>query len=368
MDDVAVGDDVVTPLAPKRAALACAGVAAGVDELVPRDDLRADEAALHVGVDLAGRLRRRLAARDRVCARLDVAVSGEEGDQPQELERRADHAVEAALGHAKVGAHRVRLPRIELGELGLEAGTDRQRPGSLRTSVLDDPRRRFELGALLDVRNVEDRLRGQRGEQPSRVGRGARRWHRASRAPRLERLDQLVQPFVLGDGALLARLRLARDAFTAALGLLEVGEHQLSVDHAGVGDGVGRRVGQVMGAHEVEQDVRLADRAEELVAEALAAVRALDEPGDVVKRDRLVDDRVGADRLRDLVEALVGDRDDGDVRVDRRERVAGRLSTPLRECVEESGLAGVRQSDDRDLHRSPATAQPRAAPARMSDG
>src|SRR4051812_37302073 len=55
-DDIAVGHRVLPPLQPQRPALAGAGVAAGVDELVPADDLGAHEAALDVGVDLAGRV------------------------------------------------------------------------------------------------------------------------------------------------------------------------------------------------------------------------------------------------------------------------------------------------------------------------
>ena len=52
-DHVAVGHRVVAALEAQRAAVARAGVAAGVDERVPADDLGADEALLDVGVDLA---------------------------------------------------------------------------------------------------------------------------------------------------------------------------------------------------------------------------------------------------------------------------------------------------------------------------
>src|SRR4051794_27514690 len=52
--DVAVAHRVVAPLEPQRAALAGARVAARGHQLVPGHDLRAHEAALDVGVDLAG--------------------------------------------------------------------------------------------------------------------------------------------------------------------------------------------------------------------------------------------------------------------------------------------------------------------------
>ena len=58
--------------------------------------------------------------------------------------------------------------------------------------------------------------------------------------------------------------------------------------------------GLVRGAHHVDQRVGLADVRQELVAEPLALVRAPHHPGDVVELNRLVDDRLGADRRRDF--------------------------------------------------------------------
>ena len=52
-EHVTVGHQVVAALEPQRALVARAGVAAGLDERVPADDLGADEALLDVGVDLA---------------------------------------------------------------------------------------------------------------------------------------------------------------------------------------------------------------------------------------------------------------------------------------------------------------------------
>ena len=54
----------------------------------------------------------------------------------------------------------------------------------------------------------------------------------------------------------------------------------LGVDHAGV----------VVRADDVDDRVHLADVGQELVAQALAAVGARDEPGDVVEGDRVVDE------------------------------------------------------------------------------
>ena len=81
----------------------------------------------------------------------------------------------------------------------------------------------------------------------------------------------------------------------------------------------------LVGADDVDDCVRLPDVREELIAEALTLVGAGDQARDVVERDRVRDDLRGADRLSDRVEAAVRDGDDRDVRLNRRERVVGRL-------------------------------------------
>ena len=53
--------------------------------------------------------------------------------------------------------------------------------------------------------------------------------------------------------------------------------------------------GVVVGAHDVDDRVGLADVGQELVAQALALVRAAHEAGDVVEVDRVLDDVRGAD-------------------------------------------------------------------------
>ena len=73
-DHVAVGHHVVAALEPQRPALARAGVAAGVDERLPADDLGADEALLDVRVDLArgvprGQAAAQVPATARACPR-----------------------------------------------------------------------------------------------------------------------------------------------------------------------------------------------------------------------------------------------------------------------------------------------------------
>ena len=92
--------------------------------------------------------------------------------------------------------------------------------------------------------------------------------------------------------AALSPPRASRTTRVAPLGLLEVGEDQLGLDRLHVAAPGRRALGMdhvlvAVAAHDVQQRVGLADVGEELVAEALALVRAGDEPGDVVEVDRV---------------------------------------------------------------------------------
>ena len=100
---------------------------------------------------------------------------------------------------------------------------------------------------------------------------------------------------------LVAAARLAHDALVAALGLLEVGEDQLGLDRLDVACGIDAALGVDdvrvgVRAHDVDDRVGLADVRQELVAQALALVRAGDQAGDVVEGDRVLDDLARADR------------------------------------------------------------------------
>src|SRR5262245_65918485 len=96
MDDVAVGDDVLLALEPELAGLARAGFAAERDGILGGDHLGADEAALEIGVDDAGGLRRPRAARHRPGVRLPES-GGEEGNEWEQRIGRADEAIESGF-------------------------------------------------------------------------------------------------------------------------------------------------------------------------------------------------------------------------------------------------------------------------------
>src|ERR1035441_8837897 len=110
-----------------------------------------------------------------------------------------------------------------------------------------------------------------------------------------------------------------------------------------------------MRAHDVDDRVGLADVGEEAVAEPLAAVRAGDEAGDVVEVDRVVHDVARVQELGEPFEPLIGDGDDGDVRLDRGER----------------GVGGLRPGGELSIPGGAASqpiALPSSAPASTSEG
>ena len=63
--------------------------------------------------------------------------------------------------------------------------------------------------------------------------------------------------------------------------------------------------------------------------------------------------------VRSHDDSQVVHRHDGDVRLDRRERVVGRVRARARQRVEQRRLAGVRHPDDPDLHRRAARVRSR---------
>ena len=210
-------------------------------------------------------------------------------------------------------------------QLGLEPGGDGDRGRILSGGVRSDLGR--DLGRpLVDVGDDKHGLRRQRLQQLHRVGGIGRRGYRARRPALLQRLDHLSEPSGLGDRVTVAALGRLRNALEPALGLLEVRVQQLGLDRLDVGERIHPAFGVDhvrVGVHtdHVHDRVGLADVRQKLVAEALAVVRPRDEAGDVMERDRVGNDARGIDRVRHRIESRVADRDDRDVRLDRRERV-----------------------------------------------
>ena len=184
-----------------------------------------------------------------------------------------------------------------------------------------------------------------------------------------------LEPRFLGHGVAVTAPSRPGHPLEAALGLLEIGVQQLGLDRLDVGEGVDpplrvNDVGGLVGTDDVHDRVRLADVGQELVAQTLAAMGSRHQARDVVEVDRVGHDLRRLDRLGHGIEAGVRHRNDGDVGLDRRERVVGRLGRHPGERGEQRGLARVGHPHDADLHRPPTSpiATPSSAPATTSLG
>src|SRR5207249_9195142 len=114
---VAVPHHVVLAFETELPGFAALHLAPVTGEVLPADDLGADEAALDVAVDLAGRPDRGGAATDRPGATL-VLARREEAHQVEEGVARADEAIPRARLEPQVGEEGGPVPGLELRKLG----------------------------------------------------------------------------------------------------------------------------------------------------------------------------------------------------------------------------------------------------------
>ena len=360
VDHVAVLDDVLLALAAQQALFLRRRDAAAADHVVEIDRFGADEAALDVGVDLARGLRSLGAVFDGPGAALVLAV-GQEGDEAEQRVGALDEAVEAGFLNAELLEEHRAVVAVQLGNVLLELGADRQHLRALLFGELLDLLEILVVvligeAVLVHVRGVDDGLEAQKiggRDELSVVGRDL---ERARALARVEVLGQrgkeldLVQELLVAFGHL-------RRLFHAAIDHFEVGHDELEVDGLNVAQGVDgdvrARVGHnvhdvfiVEAAHDVNDGIRAADVFEELVAKARALTCALDKARNVDKFDHGGGLLLGVVHLGELVEPLVGDGHHADVRLDGAEGVVGALCARVGDGVEQSGLADIRQSHD----------------------
>ena len=194
------------------------------------------------------------------------------------------------------------------------------------------------------------------------VGADHRRTRRLARAQRrqhrLDDADQRLGLPVAPAGTLVDRHGAAFEAF-------EISEHQLGLDRLDIADRVDRALDMddivvAEAAHDMGDRIDLADMAEKLVAQPLAAGGAAHQPGDVDEFELGRDDLCRFRQARADREPLVGHRDPPDIGLDRAERVICRLGRFGRgQGVEEGGLADIGQADD----AAAETHRPRVAAA-----
>src|SRR5436309_571364 len=121
LEAVAVLHLVVAAFEPHPGTLARRRLAAGLEQLLARHHLGADEALRQVGVDLPRRVHRLLAPAQRPGAHL-VGTDGEERDQPQQPVACPDDEREPVLLDAQLAPERVALAGGQPHHLALQVG------------------------------------------------------------------------------------------------------------------------------------------------------------------------------------------------------------------------------------------------------
>ena len=106
----------------------------------------------------------------------------------------------------------------------------------------------------------------------------------------------------------------------------------------------------VEAADNVYNGVHLADMGQKLIAETLALAGAAHQTRDVYEFDNGRSGFLCVVQVGQRLKALIRYRNHADVRVDGAERIVGALRACLRNCVEQSGLADIRESDDAEFH------------------
>ena len=198
-DHVAVGDHVVAALEPQRSAVARARVAAGVAQRLPADHLGADEAALDVGVDQAGRVPDRQAAAQMPGLRRLVLAGGEERDQVEQLERAADDGLQARTRPARGPRASPRRPRRSARRARTPAARRRRPPGRRRSLRARRSRPAPRLSPRRRWPRTGPAWRSAATDRASRAGASCGGGTVRAGLPGLQRLDHPRQPLRLGD-------------------------------------------------------------------------------------------------------------------------------------------------------------------------
>ena len=296
-----------------------------------------------------------------------LLAGGQEGLQSQDVETDAGQLVQTGFLESGVFKHLAGVRLVQLGQFGLELRVEEDRLGrGHRGRQLG-----FELLVaqlvVVHVEHVDERLGGHQ-VQLGDVGLV----DPAVRGRMIDGLAGLKDLLGLLDGRHVLRADLLAAQVLLQLRQrvldgLHIRQDQLGVDRVDVV----RRVHAAVDVHDVvvlerthdlADRVGLADVGQELVAQALALGRALDDAGDVHERDGGRHDLLGVHELGEHRQTVVRQRHDAGIRLDGGERIVLRQHVVAGQCVEQCGLAHVRQADDSNGKRH--ALQPTFSPAR----
>ena len=318
------------------------GHRAGGDQVVVRDDLGLDEAALEVGVDDAGGLRGGRALADRPGARL-LRAGGQVGLQAEGVRSRPGRAGRGPARPGPIDCSSSRGLLVgQLDQLGLDLGVEEDRLGRR-----DE---RAQLGAcsavvgelvLVDVEDVDERLGGQQGQLAQRARsmpaaaprRTASCRPRAPPAPRRRRRARPARSFLIRasfSSRGIAFSTVCRSARISSVLIVSMSSAGLTLPSTWTTSSSSktRMTWQIASASRM--------LARNLLPSPSPSRGAADDAGDVDERHGR---RAGSSREPKIsascAEPRVGHADDADVRLDRRERVVRREHVVLGQRVEQ---------------------------------
>ena len=311
-------------------------------------------------MDLTGGLRGAGALFDRPGAAF-VAAGRQERDEAEQLIARLNQTVEAGLLQAQLfHEHGLFVRVVQLGDVRLQLGADRQGKGALLVGQLLDLLEvrhglRIVHGVLRDVRGIDrplERQQVRRGDEGAVVV-GA--FERAGKLALIQMLEQGREDLRLAQEALVAALGGLLGLVHAALAHFGVGEDELEIDDVDVAQRVCAALDMgdvrvVKAAHDVDDGVCRADVRKELVAEALTLGRALDKACNVDEFDRGGREFLRLMQVAQPLQTRIWHGHDADVRIDGAEGVVIGGNARICDRVEQRGLADVRQSDDTKFH------------------
>ncbi len=277
-----------------------------------------------------------------------LLAGGVVGLVAQQAIGRPGQRCQGGLFHAHIGEHLGFVLVVQLRELALDAGADGDHLRPDRFGMGLDALGQLALAVgivVADIGDVEDGLGGDQTEHPHGPGQlGVGELDRAGGLALFEHGDDLLEHLHACDGVAVARTGVALGLGQGVLAGLEVGEDQLQLDGFNVTHGIDRAVdmGDVLtpgclleATDNLNDGVDILDVAQEGVALALTLGRPADEPGDIDQFQRSGDDLLGLDIGLDDLQARIGDRDDTDVGVDRREGVVGGQRASVGQRVKE---------------------------------
>ena len=209
--------------------------------------------------------------------------------------------------------------------------------------------------ALGDVGGIDDRLVREQKAAVHHFSFLFVKVHHAHGYPLLELFAYPIEKVCFPKILLVSALRRGARLCAPLLDSLHVGEDELVFYRLDVAQRVYTAVDMryvlvLEAAHDVHYRVRLADMREELVAQALAVRRALDEPGDVHEFKHCRGDFFTVVKSGELIQPLVGHGDHAHVGLYRAERIVGAFRSRLSYRVEQRAFAHVGQTYDSEFH------------------